>query len=94
MCLPEDSGSFGGSVAVVVEEERSEKWVAADLSHCGRRAASEYDARLLWCTRSDCHSDLLENHGEEQAFIHVFKHLGQKSRPTCGAGLQACFEYA
>lgn len=26
MCLPEDIVSFGGSVAVVVEEERSEKW--------------------------------------------------------------------
>jgi len=45
MCLPEDIVSFGGSVAVVVEEERK---VAADLSlDCGRFAASEVRASPL-----------------------------------------------
>ena len=46
MCLPEDIVSFGGSVAVVVEQERK---VAADLSlDCGRFAASEVRASPLW----------------------------------------------
>ena len=97
MCLPEDIVSFGGSVAVVVEEERK---VAADLSlDCGRFAASEVRASPLWPDRWPSLSKV--DMGNNISPMHMFSAVDIAVKP-CPRGIRqmsfhayqtGCIEY-